>query len=40
LFFAYLFAIAYVIASTWATQAIIKGTLNADEEFLEIHNVK
>ncbi|MEH7014470.1 hypothetical protein V7087_27285 [Neobacillus niacini] len=40
MFFAYLFVTVYIVGSTWATQAIIKGTQNADEEFLKIHNVK
>ncbi|WP_413301159.1 hypothetical protein AA0X95_20645 [Bacillus sp. 1P10SD] len=40
MFFVYLFAVAYVIGSVWATYAIMKGSIEADNEFLNAHNTK
>ncbi|MFB5195432.1 hypothetical protein ACE198_11015 [Neobacillus sp. KR4-4] len=40
MFFAYLFSFGYIIGSVWATYAIIKGCIEADDEFIEVPATK
>ncbi|MFB3160046.1 hypothetical protein ABLO26_01585 [Neobacillus sp. 179-J 1A1 HS] len=40
MFFAYLFVFAYIIGSVWVTYAIMKGSIEADVDFLKVHNTK
>lgn len=40
MFVAYLFTFAYIIGSVWATYAILKGCLDADNDFMKGHNTK